>query len=873
LYTLCARFFAFCIRLLLLLCFSGASVGELTAQDKIRNLPLPQTNIKVTNLVGPEFIIKGQVVDGGNAMPIPFAGVYFKGTTSGTTTDIDGKYTLKTRRVGDSLTVKVVGFLEKSVYIRKSDNQTITFKLEPNIAQLGEVVIRAGENPAFRILRGVWRKRDLNDRRQLSAFEYESYTKLEVDMDKVSDRVRDKRLMKPFVTLFDSLKMMHDGEQRYLLPLFFSESISDFYYNANPYRRKENIRASRLDGVGLEDGEFVAQMMGSSFRDFNFYQDWVPIFDKLFVSPLAGEGRLYYEYYLIDSSYGERGEKIYAIKIKPKRPKDLAFSGVMYIEDEVFALRSIEIETPDEANINYIDKLSIKQELVQTAAGPWLPAKLEMYIDFGDITEIIFGAVAYVQMTNRNMVVNQPKSGYFFDKPIDIAVDAFDMDAAFWEENRHTPPTERERRMSEVVDSVKRYGPIKGMAELAKLAFSGFYRAGKVDFGPYLFLYGQNPVEGNRFRLGIKTNRFFSKRYIWQGYLAYGVRDDRLKQFFQVEHFLDRKKWAIVGYQYKNDLEAMGIDQAYLADNKVMSVSTQAFAATAQLGLLDRFLATRMHSVWISGDLRKYLTASVSFEHKVSEAVGNFVFAYKTQPELPISPLANGWTLTSLQTSLRWAPGEELLINGNDRGTVRRNYRAVYVVNFENGFRNVLGGSFNFQKAGFNISKNLKTGFLGWGEYNISGSAVLGRLPYPLLDVAPGNETFFKYKQLFNMLNFFEIVTDQSVSLRGVQHFEGLLLNSIPGIKKLDLRLVAGGGLIFGKFSNKNKAYIPQGDVDGRAQTPFYTLRPNVPYAEVSYGLENIFKVGRIELFHRLTYRYLPNAPRTMVKVSAFFAF
>lgn len=275
---------AFYRYLLLLLCFTGLGLVQLSAQDKGRSLPLPQTNIKVTNLVGPEFVIKGQVVDGGNGMPIPFAGVYFRGTNVGTTTDIDGKYSLKTRRVGDSLTVKVVGYLEKSVFIRKSENQSIEFKLEPNIAQLGEVVIRAGENPAFRILRGVWRKRDLNDRRQLSAFEYESYTKLEVDMDEVSERVRDKKLMKPFVTLFDSLKMMHEGEKRYVLPLFFSESISDFYYNANPYRRKEHIRASRLDGVGVEDGEFVAQMMGSSFRDFNFYQDWVPIFDKLFVA-------------------------------------------------------------------------------------------------------------------------------------------------------------------------------------------------------------------------------------------------------------------------------------------------------------------------------------------------------------------------------------------------------------------------------------------------------------------------------------------------------------------------------------------------------------------------------------------------------------
>lgn len=859
-------------RLFIVYCLFTLGSTALYAQDKGINLHLPQPpNLK--NIVGPEFTIKGTVVDGSNGMPIPFAGVYFKGTTVGTTTDMDGRYVLRTRRVSDSLSVKVVGFIEKSIAIRKSENQTIEFKLEPNVSQLGEVVIRAGENPAFRILRGVWRNRDKNDRRHLQSFQYESHSRLEVDMDKVNERVRDKKILKPFVVLFDSLKMMHEGEQRYLLPIFYSESLSDFYYNANPFRRKEVIRASRIDGVGLEDGEFIAQQMGATFRDFNFYQDWVPIFDKLFVSPIAGEGRLYYEYYLIDSSYGSKGEKLYEIKIKPKRPEDLAFSGRMFIEDEIFALRSIELETGAEANINYIDKLTLKQVMVQTPAGPWLPEKLEMFIDFGDITEIIFGAVAYIHVTNSKMIINQPKDGFFYDKSIDLAVDAFDYDEAFWEENRHTPPSERELRMASVVDSVRRFGPLKGMAEVAKVAFSGFYRAGKVDFGPYLFLFGQNPVEGSRFRLGVKTNHYYSKRFIWQGYLAYGTRDNRFKQFFQVEHFLNRRKWAIVGYQYKNDLEAMGIDQAFLADNKVMSVSTQAFAATAQLGLLDRFLATRMHSIWLSGDIAKNLTASISFDHKVSEAVGNFVFAYKQFPDQVNSPLRNGWTTFSMRTSLRWAPGEELLINGNDRGTVRRNYNPVFGVNFENGFKNVLGGSFNFQRIGLNISRNIKMGFLGWGEYDLSAGAVLGRLPYPLLEVQPGNETLFKYKQLFNMLNFFEIVTDQSVSLRGVQHFEGLLLNSIPGIKKLDLRLVAGGGIIFGRLSDKNRTLLPDGPINGNAPTEFYSLRPDIPYAEVSYGFENIFKVGRVELFHRLTYRNLPNAPKTMVKVSAFFAF
>ena len=41
--------------------------------------------------------VRGTVTDADTGESIPFAGVFFKGTTIGMTADIDGKFTLETR--------------------------------------------------------------------------------------------------------------------------------------------------------------------------------------------------------------------------------------------------------------------------------------------------------------------------------------------------------------------------------------------------------------------------------------------------------------------------------------------------------------------------------------------------------------------------------------------------------------------------------------------------------------------------------------------------------------------------------------------------------------------------------------------------------
>lgn len=91
------------------------------------------------SLFAQERTISGTVTSGEDGSPIPGVNVIIKGTTSGTATDLDGKYTLKVPGAESSLVFSYIGFVTEEVQV---GNQTvIDITLAPDITQLGEVIV------------------------------------------------------------------------------------------------------------------------------------------------------------------------------------------------------------------------------------------------------------------------------------------------------------------------------------------------------------------------------------------------------------------------------------------------------------------------------------------------------------------------------------------------------------------------------------------------------------------------------------------------------------------------------------------------------------------------------------------------------------
>ncbi|WP_200976835.1 TonB-dependent receptor [Echinicola sp. 20G] len=83
--------------------------------------------------------VSGTVTDLDSGEPLPFVNVLLKGTTRGTTTDIDGNYTIDVNSPDDVLVFSFIGFEPKEY---KVNNQSkIDVQLQGNTKQLDEVVV------------------------------------------------------------------------------------------------------------------------------------------------------------------------------------------------------------------------------------------------------------------------------------------------------------------------------------------------------------------------------------------------------------------------------------------------------------------------------------------------------------------------------------------------------------------------------------------------------------------------------------------------------------------------------------------------------------------------------------------------------------
>ncbi|SMO67252.1 iron complex outermembrane recepter protein [Saccharicrinis carchari] len=85
-----------------------------------------------------QMTVSGTVIDADFGDPLPGVTVAIKGTTSGTITTPDGRYTL-TANKGDVLIYSFIGFTTQEVIV--GDQQTINIQLQPDIIGMEEVVV------------------------------------------------------------------------------------------------------------------------------------------------------------------------------------------------------------------------------------------------------------------------------------------------------------------------------------------------------------------------------------------------------------------------------------------------------------------------------------------------------------------------------------------------------------------------------------------------------------------------------------------------------------------------------------------------------------------------------------------------------------
>lgn len=805
--------------------------------------------------VSAQRIIKGKVTDAETGDPIPFASVLLKGTTVGNSTDFEGNYRIESSVRSDSILVSYLGYISQTKALGQEGDQLVNFQLRPSDFQLEAFVFEAGENPAFEIIRRAVAKKDAYDKRNLAAYETKNYTKIEIDIDNVSESFTQRKSVQKVTSVLDSIKQLTNDEGEKILPIFFSETLSKFYFRTNPELKKEIVEKSKITGVGITDGSTTSQITGSAFQEYNFYKNWLNILEKEFVSPIADGWKGFYDYDLLDSVYIE-GDSAYLLQVYPLREQDLAFSGTIWITKDTYALKQVDLTISKDANLNFIERIKIQQMLEPTASGPLIPKKTRVQIKIGQITPNTAGLLAKFYTSADSVKLNDPQPTSFFNQSVVLRPDYDIGGEEFWSANRKDPLSSEDLAVLQMVDTLKKIPVIRFYSEGLKFFATGYLPVGKVDLGPWPGFFNYNDVEGVRLGMGFRTNLKFSNKWLLEGYGAYGFKDQSLKYTASVTRILNRERWTTFSLTSQREIDQVGLEIESLEGNSI-------FLAASRFGTLRRPYLSTNHRLEFQRELFKGFLFSAGLRSSQFDPLYKFYFLEKDT-----DAYRSEFHTTEARFGVRYGRDEIIIINDNERVSFGPSRWPIFELNFTKGFQ-WLDGDFDYSKVNLYVYQRLNMGMLGVSRYEAEAGKIFGEVPYPVLENHLGNETLFYTSAAFNTMNFNEFASDQYLSLRYRHFFEGFLLNKVPLIKKLKWRGVANANILFGSVGNANIANAPTVDPEGNPLETFGRLDPTKPYVELGYGIENIFKFFRVDFFHRMTYLDNPGADSFAVKISA----
>ncbi len=784
--------------------------------------------------------VRGRVTDSeGN--PLEFASVVFKGTTVGMMTDEEGLFSLETREAVDTLQVMMMGFVTEERAVKRSAYTEFTFRLKTADFAIDQVVVTPGENPAFPILDRVIERKKRNNPDHFESYTTETYTKMELGLTNIKEEFKNKRMQRNFGFIFEYVDTSALTGRRYL-PAMISETKADYYHALSPSIDREVIRANRVSGV--EDSFSVAQFTGQMPGNVNFYHNFIDIFNVRFASPLADGGRMFYNYFLIDSLDIE-GRKSYKIRFHPKGLSTPVLDGEMHIDAESYALKNVTARLPRRSNINWIKHLVLENENEPVDSLHWMRRRdrvqAEFTIAMRDSSKLnSFIGTREVSYSNTRVGVEIPREVLAMDNNVYVEAREETKEDAYWDKVRPYALSERERNIYHMVDSIQQAPLYRNIYTIINMFIVGHYNTKYIGIGPYYKLASFNDLEGFRPQLGGRTTTQFSRRVRFSAYAAYGTKDERWKGGGGVEFSLSRRLTRKLTLKGAHDVMQLGAGANALTESNILS---SIFSRGDQrLSMVDRGEVQYEHE-WIHG-VSTFLTG------QMRRIYSNRYVPMVRSGELP-QPIESVDD-ASLSVGIRLSKNEKIYRTAFDKNSLGSDY-PILTLSATAGLKGLLPRSPEYYRIDGSIFFRPELPPMGRSEILIQAGKIWGRLPYPLLKLHEGNGTYFYDPYAFSCMDYYEFASDRWVACFYEHHFGGALLGKIPLLKRLKLREVLVAKGVWGNLSEKNDGSLAA--TEASLLFPAGMSSVAKPYFEAGFGVENIFRLLRVDFIWRLSHR------------------
>jgi len=788
--------------------------------------------------------VSGTIIDAQTKESLPYVNIHFSGTDVGGISDANGTFHLSTKQPTDTLIASFIGYEPKRIPITSASMLNLQIALEPSVMKLGEVIIRAGQDPAMILLKLIHEKREDNKLRFLDHYSYSVYNKLQFDLNNLQGDFSDAALLKPFEFLNNYIDTADVSGKAYL-PFFISETVSERYHSNKKNQELEVIRGNKISGI---NNESLRRYTGDMYQDVNIYDNVISVLGKGFISPIGRMGKTYYDYVLSDTSWQEN-RWCYKLEFVPKRKYEPTIEGYVYVNDTSFAVKSFRISLSQTASINFVDSLIAEKRFIEVADSVWMISYDNLFIDFNllESAEGFFGRKTSHYFNHK--INSDVDTSVFQEKqPTNLIyqTDSLSDTDDYWNAQRPENLSERERAIYDMVDTVTEIKAFKQWEQIITMLVSGYYVTGLVELGPVFSFISNNPVEGNRLRFGMRTSNKFSRNVLFEGYGAYGFGDDKWKYGGGSSYMFNTLPRRTLHFHFAHDYMQMGSGLNALRTDNLLGTMLRR-PGTIHLHFADQYELLYEHE-FVEG-----LSASLGLQtvRVFSPPTSNFyLLQHGDMQRSPRFDLTEQIQNSEFIFGLHYAKDEKF-IRGNFEQVSLGTKKPIINLRVSYSPKDFLSNSYEFVKTSINYKHKFLLYPLGELHYALEAGKVFGKAYYPFLFVHQGNQSFAFYDFAFNLMNYYEFVSDEYLSFYAEQKFEGFFLNHIPLMRRLQWREHIGFRASFGNLNAGNRMlmFYPSFIND------FYTESGDpLPYMEANIGLSNILKVLRLDAVWRLSH-------------------
>ncbi|KVV13196.1 hypothetical protein AP058_02558 [Flavobacterium sp. TAB 87] len=641
------------------------------------------------------------IVTNKKQQPLPFATISTDNNLT-TITDVDGKFSIASNALVNSLSVTYIGYELKTIPVR-GDKIFYTIILKQETASLKAVVV-SNENPALNIIRKtIAAKRNTNPQNRWTTFKYKNYNKLIVTANPDSirgyiDTTTTHRNTSRERIEIDSANYKFK-ELISKQHLFQTEKVSQFDFSNN--KLKQTVLGIKMAGFKQP----IYEIMGFNLQSLSIYDPKYELFETKYNSPISVDALHDYNYKILDT-IKIKGRPTFMVYFKnKKKSRANGLEGALYIDTENYGIAQALMRIRGVLDISGRHEFEyLENEKI------WFPQSTTFKIVKGkndDDIKILGGTIQFEGDTEKDFKTRKKQATDFtyvlsqsntfdleYNVPVRIQRPAIAMELteaaitreeSFWKKYRKDSLDIRSQKSYVLLDSISIAKRIESRLKFGRKVIDGYLPLGIFDFD-LRKLISYNNYEGFRFGIGGVTNDHLSKNFRIEGYSAYGTKDGVFKYNIGSGFRVGKLTNSWLNASYTDDVREIA-STVYAVDKRVFKLYDPR----------PINISTFYH----------YVSYKANFQTRIipkTEALLEFSRSY-IEPKFDYLYNLNGqlysdYVMTTAMLSIAWNPFSEYMQTPTGRMESEKRY-PKFTLQYTQALPNVLQNDFLFGKIDF----------------------------------------------------------------------------------------------------------------------------------------------------------------------------